>query len=468
MFILMSFAAGPPAWNRRIRSEASEPLAPIIICVLFIPIAVVLAEILSRYPLSWGIAIAGAVFLGLAMTLVIGRYEVAVSIGFLLSGVVLIEPAPSDVLFGLVMAVAFTTGRFRFPAIPRSIIVLVSAFLLLNVISAASVVSWSAAGRFFLITFYLAIFSLWLAGYVDRSERARRIVRAYLAAAIFSAVIGTLALFVPFPDHNLLLLGGKRAKGLFKDPNVYGPFLIPIALIVAEEIFHPRLLRLRTSLRILSFLILTIGVFFSYSRAAWLNFSIGLIVLIVIVVMRRPDRKAISLVLVVLVGASAVIGVIFLTGSLRFLHERAQRQSYDTERFFYQARGVSVGLSHLFGLGPGQFNAIYSESTYNLFIRALAEQGVLGLAVMIGLVGGTLLFGLINALRGKDTHGISAAALLGAWCGLIANSYFVDTSHWRHLWLVAGLIWAGAIRKHHVSPSARLPVQAQIRQGNAW
>ena len=33
------------------------------------------------------------------------------------------------------------------------------------------------------------------------------------------------------------------------------------------------------------------------------------------------------------------------------------------------------------------------------------------------------------------------AALLAAWCGLLANSAFIDTLHWRHLWIVAGLIY---------------------------
>jgi hypothetical protein len=36
--------------------------------------------------------------------------------------------------------------------------------------------------------------------------------------------------------------------------------------------------------------------------------------------------------------------------------------------------------------------------------------------------------------------------LLAAWCGVMANSAFVDTLHWRHLWLIAALIWVGAMR----------------------
>ena len=48
-----------------------------------------------------------------------------------------------------------------------------------------------------------------------------------------------------------------------------------------------------------------------------------------------------------------------------------------------------------------------------------------------------------NVALGRDTYGIGSAPLLAAWCGLLANSFVVDTLHWRHLWLLAGLIWAG-------------------------
>jgi hypothetical protein len=467
----MSFAARAATWNERMRPRAGggdrrrRYLAPLGTLVVLIPLGIALAEVLYRYPVGWGLAIAAAVGLAGAMTLVVGRYELAVGLGILLSGVVLVEPAPSDVLFGLIMAVALVTGRFRISHVSRAVLALVGAFVLLNLISLTAVISWEAAGRFLLITLYLAVFSLWLAGYIDRPSRAKRLVRAYLVAALFSAIVGTAALFVPFPGHELLLLGGKRAKALFKDPNVYGPFLIPITLIAAEELFRPRLLKMRTPMRALTFFVLVIGVFFSYSRAAWLNLTIGLIVLIVIVVLRRPDRKAISLVFAVAGGAIAIAAAVVVTGSLRFLHERAHEQSYDVERFASQARGVTEGLTHVFGIGPGQFNVITPEATFSLYIRALAEQGVLGLLVMGGLVLTTLLFGFMNVIRGRDTYGISAAALLGAWCGLIANSFFVDTGHWRHLWLVAALIWAGAMRERNALPA--LPTRAHAQHALA-
>jgi hypothetical protein len=64
--------------------------------------------------------------------------------------------------------------------------------------------------------------------------------------------------------------------------------------------------------------------------------------------------------------------------------------------------------------------------------------------VLLGLVLLTLGFAVRSAVVGRDTYGIGSAALLAAWCGVLANSLFIDTLHWRHLWLLAALIWAGA------------------------
>jgi O-antigen ligase len=409
-------------------------------------LALVLAALLGRNPVPLTVALGGGVLMLLALALVLARYDLAIYVGFLLLAVVLVEPAPSDALFGLVMAVAAVTGRFGIRRVSRLALCIVAALLLLNLLSLSEVTDWSAAGRFVLITLYLGLFSLWLAAYVDRPSRAQRLVRAYLAAAVFSAVLASAALFLHFPFHTLLIGDGERAKGLFKDPNVYGPFLVPITLILAEELLRPRLLRMRRSFMLLCFLALTLGIIFSYSRAAWLNLAVGLVVLIAVVTLRRPDRRALTLVVVVLVGGAAIAGAVVVTGSLSFLEQRAHLQSYDTSRFAAQERGLHVGLEHPFGLGPGQFEVISPVASHSLYIRALSEQGVLGLMTIIALVVGTLAFAVVSVLRGRDTYGIGAAALLAAWCGLVANSFFVDTLHWRHLWLVAALIWAGAVR----------------------
>ena len=77
----------------------------------------------------------------------------------------------------------------------------------------------------------------------------------------------------------------------------------------------------------------------------------------------------------------------------------------------------------------------------------LGEQGLLGIAALVIVLAATLFDAARNAFAGRETYGIGSAARRGAWCGLLANSAVADTLHWRHLWIVAALVWAGWARR---------------------
>src|SRR4029079_17833698 len=80
-------------------------------------------------------------------------------------------------------------------------------------------------------------------------------------------------------------------RALFRDPNVFGPFLIPGALILAEELVRPRLLRARAPTKALLLFVLMLGVLFSYSRGAWLNAALGFAILGVVLALRGGVRQ---------------------------------------------------------------------------------------------------------------------------------------------------------------------------------
>ena len=150
-----------------------------------------------------------------------------------------------------------------------------------------------------------------------------------------------------------------------------------------------------------------------------------------------------SLLAASIVAGAALFVTLNATSSLDFLDERAGVQAYDTQRFSAQASSVEIAVEHPLGIGPGQFERVSELSAHSLYARTLAEEGVPGLLVVLGLMVLTLAFSARNVALGADTYGIGSAGLLAAWCGLLVNSSFVDTLHWRHLWLVAALIWAG-------------------------
>ena len=406
---------------------------------LFLAVGVVL----GRSPLPLPIVLGFGIGLLGTLALAVARYDAAIALGVLLLAVVRIEPAPADLVFGVLIALAFVTGRLHLERVPLSVTLLVSGFLALNLLASTAAIDGTRAATYFGITLYLGIFTLWLTAYVCSARRARLVLVAYLAGAALSAALACLALIKPFPGSDAFVRG-PRAQGLFKDPNVFGPFLVPAVLILMEETVAPRLLRFRLATKLVLLSVMTVGVVFSFSRAAWLNLAVGTVVLLVVLALRRGGaRRAMALLVVTLVAGAALLGVVTATSSLGFLTERAALQDYDTQRFDTQASGVEIAVEHPLGIGPGQFERISELSAHSTYVRALAEEGVLGAFVVLGLVVLTLGFAARNVALGVDTYGIGSAGLLAAWCGLLANSSFVDTLHWRHLWLVAALIWAG-------------------------
>ena len=390
--------------------------------------------------LAFGFGLLGTLALALA------RYNTAVALGIFLLAAVRIEPAPADLILFVVIAVALVTGRFDLRRVPLIVTVLLGVFLALNMLASVELIDVGRGVMFFAISLYLVVFSLWLTSYVRSAYTARVVLRAYVAAAVVSAAVAVLALFVAFPGHSIFVTG-PRAQGLFKDPNVLGPFLVPAALILLEETVAPRLLRARLATKVALISILTVGILFSFSRAAWLNLVVGAFVMFCVLALRRGGgRRAMTFPVAAVSATAFLFAALAVTSSFAFLSERARFQAYDSQRFGAQLSGVELATKYPLGIGPGQFEQVSPISAHSTYVRALAEEGMLGLLVLLAVLLLTLGFASRNAILGRDTYGIGSAALLAAWCGVLANSVFIDTLHWRHFWLLAALIWAGAAR----------------------
>jgi O-antigen ligase len=409
--------------------------------------ALVAFVLIGHPPPSLKLIVGGGIALLGVLALAITRFDSAVFLGFLLMSIVWVQPGPPDIVFAVVFAVAVASGRMRLRRLPMSVGILVAGFVFLNILSATFVVDPPAAERYFAITLYLAIFSIWLAGYLDSAQRARRVLVGLLVTGVITGGAACLALYVPGVPLANRLTGAQRAQGLFHDPNIFGPFMALLAFFVLEELLQPRLLRIHRFWKFAMLVVLGSGVLFSFSRAAWLNAAVGVFAMLVVFALRHGGGQRAMMILVTLLAALAALAVfVSVSGSATFLSDRARLQSYDTSRFSAQETGLRLVATYPFGVGPGQFESYVTISAHSAYVRALAEQGVLGLATILALIVATLVFAGRNAVIGRDTYGIGSAALLGAWCGLVANSAFVDTLHWRHLWLVAALIWAGTMR----------------------
>jgi hypothetical protein len=363
---------------------------------------------------------------------------------FALLGFVRFEPAPVDLVFALLMVTSLLAGRVQ-PQVPVVVGVPLTLLAALTILSAMNATDAARAARFELITLYLIALAVWLTSVFRDRGVTQLALKAYVLAAAATAVVSAVALEIGFPGGDYLLFDEFRAEGFFKDPNVFGPFLVPAAAIVLEDLVRPRLFGWRRPLLVVVFLALLAGVLVAFSRAAWLNLAIALGTVILVYAWRRGGfGSAVKAVTLLALAGAAGIGLLVATGSLTFLEERSGIQLYDADRFRTQSSALSRMTELVFGHGPGQVETSLDYAAHSLYLRVGFEQGVPGAVLILVLLAVTAGLALVLAFRDGDVAGVGGAALLGSWLGLIANSAFVDTLHWRHLWLVAALIWAGS------------------------
>jgi hypothetical protein len=146
-----------------------------------------LTLLLYRHPPSALLVLGFAVVVIGSLWLAIVAYDTALAIAVVLLAAVRFEPAPTDVVFAMLIVVGFVTSRFRLRRVIPGAVLLVGAYLAMNLVSAIAVADAQRAVSFFAITFYVACFGLWLAAYVTSSSIAGRITRCYVAAAVASS-----------------------------------------------------------------------------------------------------------------------------------------------------------------------------------------------------------------------------------------------------------------------------------------
>jgi len=300
----------------------------------------------------------------------------------------------------------------------------------------------------------LALTWIALVGILDYLKPANLhlIVKAYLITACFSAIIGTLAYLKLIPFDDLLLMYG-RARGLFKDPNVFGPFLVFPALFAISMTELRGITVVKKYIYFIAFLILTTGIIVSFSRAAWGNYAISLFIFL-FVLKREFIRKRIkTFIFLILVGVPIFLYLIQTPVIEEFLISRLSYQSYDNDRFGTQKEAFLTGLTNPFGVGAGQSDNVFQYSPHSLYARVFTENGVVGLLSIVLLI----VLSISKSFKGywytKDEHSVLYLVISASLIGLAFNSFFVDTLHWRNLWLLLALAWA-----------PKLDFQAKVKQ----
>ncbi len=158
--------------------------------------------------------------------------------------------------------------------------------------------------------------------------------------------------------------------------------------------------------------------------------------------------------------AVVLIAALMSIGSVHDMFvERAKAiQPYDVGpggRFWLQQQALGTILENPDGLGPFEFDRIFGMQQHNVYMQGFLVYGWLGGAAYLTLVAVTLMLGLLTVPIAApwQYYLITAYAV---FVGEAVEGMIVDTDHWRHFFLMLGLIWGlGTASINHRRRQAR-------------
>lgn len=363
------------------------------------------------------------------------------------SGIALIEPSPYEVVFLLVVFVFALTGiRFSQKLLPLALLLLGY-----NIGGIVSLIPWmdeSASVRFTAVSVYLMITAIFVAGIMsqDAGGRLETLRQGYLFAAWIAGLAGLLGYFDIAGLGEIFTLYG-RAAGTFKDPNVLGPYLALPIVYVLQRILTGQIGIIRG---LLTLSIPLVALFFTFSRGAWGVLVASTAVMIALTFLTAPNTAARAR--IVAMSAAALAAVIAaLLVALSFEEVRAVFemraslvQDYDegvTGRFGNQWRAIPMLLEAPNGFGPLRFRWHFNQADpHNVYINAFASYGWLGGVSWLCLMVATCYVGWRLVFRRGPTQ-LHAIAIWSVLFVTILQGLQIDSDHWRHLYLMMGLVW---------------------------
>lgn len=370
-----------------------------------------------------------------------------------LSCVSFVEPSPYEFFFFLLIPVALFSGL----ALTRTTLAfffLVFAIVVSQLIALFPYLQHPVVGDgltpalFTVYTVYLYASAVLFALIFSRKTgpRLALCIKAYALSCVFAGLWGIASyLDIGGIGANEPITG--RIAGPFKDPNVLGSYCILGALYFMQQAVIGTRWRLAHLICLL--IVLTGGIFLSFSRGSWLATIVSTLLMGTSTYVTAEDgfiRKRVRrsvLAMILLIGAAGV--VIASTPTLRdTVTDRVKlQQDYDageTGRFGNQIRSINMLIERPFGFGPYRFPLYYTLQPHNSYVGAFADAGWIGGFAFLLLVGASTIFALrLLFLRSPLLR--QAQVMAPALLGFFMQAMQIDIDHWRFVFLMLGAVW---------------------------
>ena len=373
-----------------------------------------------------------------------------------------IEPSPYEAMF-FVTLIAFGRSGLSFDATFAPLIVCLMAFdgaafiALIPYTHEAESVSFTGISVY--ITFTTILFAAIVAG--DPLARMRAIRSGYVFAGMLAAILGILGYFdVAGLGAYFTLYDNQRASGPFKDPNVFAPFLVaPIAWVCQDLLLR----RGAAIWKALMLVVLLLALLLSFSRGAVIDALFALLLMLGLTWLTtsspRLKKRIVATAVGCVVATAALVALAMAIPAIRDLAlERATlTEDYDVGeqgRFGNQIRSIPLLLDLPLGFGPYRFSKYFPADPHEVFLSAFASFGWVGGIAFAAFIAITLYVGWVFAFRRSGVR----TEIIGVWSGLlpqILQGVQIDTSHWRHLFMLVGCLFGLAAAARRESSAER-------------
>ena len=381
--------------------------------------------------------------------------------------IVFIEPSPYE-LMTLTAAVLFSSTGLRLRLVLMPLMLLL---FLLNVgysIGAIPFLDKSDVANWIATSWYMAFTVILFAMVVSEDTAARldMLRRGLIVGALIASVAGIAGYLNLVPGGHDLLTLYERARGTFKDPNVFGAFLILPALFALQSVVSDGFGKSFRSTIALA--IMALAILLAFSRAAWGGLALTSAFMLVLMVLTSQSRAQRSRIVVMSVVAVILvvllIAVLLSFDSIRemFQQRASFDQSYDEGRFGRFGRhilGAQMALDLPFGIGPLQFHNYFPEDTHNSYLNAFMSGGWISGVCYPALVFITAIFGFRHVFVPVPWQR-AYLAIFAAFLGTVGESFVIDTDHWRHFWMMLGAMWGMFAAAQPYKASAEQAVMA--------
>jgi hypothetical protein len=149
------------------------------------------------------------------------------------------------------------------------------------------------------------------------------------------------------------------------------------------------------------------------------------------------------LVAVALMVAAVIIALQFKQVADLFSSRASAVQSYDgghLGRFARHYLGFLMAMEHPLGIGPMVFDDIFPAAEHNIWLKSLTTHGWFGFVIYLTLICWTIAACFKLLLRQRPWQPF----LIISWVTFVGHVMIgnvIDTDHWRHFFLLLGILW---------------------------